>query len=76
MKFYNSFQGVFLYDKGWFESGRHYNINISAKELLKLHETFSHLWKKGNDFPLHFKAYLNSLEYESQYMYFFLQIFL
>ena len=24
---------------------------------------------KGNDFPLHFKAYLNSLEYESQYIY-------
>ena len=28
--------------------------------------------EKGNDFPLHYKAYLNSLEYESQYMYFFL----
>ena len=30
--------------------------------------------EKGNGFPLHFKVhvYLNSLEYESQYMYFFL----
>ena len=28
--------------------------------------------EKENDFPLHFKAYLNSLEYESQYVYFFL----
>ena len=36
-----------MYDKGWFESGRHYNINISAK---KLHETFSHVWKKGMNF--------------------------
>ena len=33
-----------------FESGRHYNINISAKELLKLHETFLLVWKKGMTF--------------------------
>ena len=25
-------------------------INISAKELLKLYETFSHVWKKGMAF--------------------------
>ena len=47
MKYYNTFQGVSLYDKGWFGSGRHYNINISANEFLKLHETFSHVWKRG-----------------------------
>ena len=26
--------------------------------------------EKGNDFSLHFKAYLNSLAYESKYIYF------
>ena len=47
------------------------DINIIANENLKLRETF-HMCGRRDDFPIHFKAYLNSFEYESQYMYLFL----